>query len=428
MNYSETLDYLFAQLPMYHRIGAAAYKANLDNTLALCKLLDHPETKFKSIHIAGTNGKGSSSHMLASIFQHAGYKTGLYTSPHLKDFRERIRINAKMIPEGEVISFVENYKNAFEKIELSFFEWTVGLCFDYFSREKVDIAVIETGLGGRLDSTNVIIPEVSLITNISFDHTNLLGNTLEQIAAEKAGIIKPGIPVVIGEENEMTKNVFIRRAGEIKSEIYFPSRNAEVNIKSENPGSQVMDVAMHDEINYPNLELDLTGHYQSKNIPGVLETVRQLRKNGWKISDENIYAGLKSVKKSTGLMGRWQRIGEKPLTICDVGHNEAGISEVVKQIAQTPHEHLHFVIGMVNDKDVSGVLSLLPSGATYYFCKAAIPRALDANELKRQAQTFGLNGESYPSVIEALKSARAAAGERDLVFVGGSTFVVAEVV
>ncbi len=428
MTYSETLDYLFSQLPMYHRIGAAAYKADLKNTIALCGLLGHPEGNFKSIHIAGTNGKGSTSHMLAAILQSAGYKTGLYSSPHLKDFRERIKINGVMIPDQEVVSFVEKHKSAFAKIELSFFEWTVGLCFDYFAREKVDIAVIETGLGGRLDSTNVIIPEVSVITNISYDHMNLLGNTLEQIAMEKAGIIKHGIPVVIGEENELTRQVFIQRAEELKSSIYFPSRNSTVEIVDQNAGNQTLDIEMSHDIRLKNLELDLTGNYQIMNVVGVLETVFILQKQGWKISTENIYSGLKNVKQATGLLGRWQRISEKPLTICDVGHNEAGIKEVVSQLSRTPHHHLHFVLGMVNDKDISSVLALLPVNATYYFCKAAIPRALDVNELLEKATVFRLNGRGYSSVKAALNAAQSAAGEEDMVFVGGSTFVVAEVV
>lgn len=428
MNYSATLEYLFSQLPMYHRIGAAAYKADLKNTQALCEILNHPENKFKSVHIAGTNGKGSTSHMLAAILQAAGYKTGLYTSPHLKDFRERIRINGKEIPEGAVVSFVEKHKPAFEKIELSFFEWTVGLCFDYFANENVDIAVIETGLGGRLDSTNVITPEVSVITNISFDHMNLLGETLEKIAGEKAGVIKPGIPVVIGEDNDATSKVFKQRASQLKSEIFFPSGKSKVQVISEEAGRMVLAVEMDNDGRFKNLELDLTGKYQVKNVIGVLQTVSVLQKKGWGISTDHIYSGLMEVRESTGLMGRWQRISSQPLTICDVGHNEAGMKEVVQQISKTPHHHLHFVLGMVNDKDVSSVLALLPAEATYYFCKAGIPRAMDADELMDRAMVFGLSGVSHGSVKDALLAAQASAGEGDLVFVGGSTFVVAEVV
>ena len=427
MNYPETLDYLFARLPMFQRIGAAAYKADLKNTLALCELLHHPEKKFKSVHVAGTNGKGSTSHMLASILQNAGYRTGLYTSPHLKDFRERIKINGTMIPEDDVVSFVTKYKTDFEKIELSFFEWSVGLCFDYFAREQVDIAVIETGLGGRLDSTNVILPEVSVITNISFDHTQLLGDTLEKIAGEKAGIIKAGVPVVVGEETEVTRPLFENRAASLKSPVYFPASYTGIKRLEENPDGQVLDVEINDGRNLRRLVLDLTGNYQLKNLPGVLETVKQLQDRGWKIKEENFYTGLKRVKASTGLMGRWQRLQEKPLVICDVGHNESGIKEIVEQIARTPHRKLHVVLGMVNDKDITSVLRLLPVTATYYFCKADIPRGLDAGELKRQAKAFQLQGGQYPSVSEAFTAAKSAAGEEDMVFVGGSTFVVAEV-
>jgi dihydrofolate synthase/folylpolyglutamate synthase len=427
MNYPETLDYLFSRLPMFHRIGAAAYKADLKNTLQLCELLGHPEKKFRSIHIAGTNGKGSSSHMLAAIFQSAGYKTGLYTSPHLVDFRERIRINGKMIGTEEVISFVDKYKNDFEKIDLSFFEWTVGLCFDYFAREKVDIAIIETGLGGRLDSTNVIVPELSLITNISLDHTNLLGKTVEEIAVEKAGIIKQDVSVIVGEHSESTAGVFEQKAKAMNSEIYFASKISDVSVVKETSQSQTLNVKMNGE-EYKNLEIDLTGIYQVKNIPGVLMTVQLMQKKGWKISNENIYSALAKVKVSTGLAGRWQILKEKPLTICDVGHNEAGISEIINQLSKMSFSHLHFVIGMVNDKDVTGILKLLPKDATYYFCKASIPRSLDAGELKSQAEKVGLSGDIYSSVSDALEAAQHSAGEKDLVFVGGSTFVVAEVV
>jgi len=427
MNYAETLDYLFSRLPMFHRIGAAAYKANLNNTLLLCELLDHPEKKFKSIHIAGTNGKGSTSHMLAAIFQSAGYKTGLYTSPHLVDFRERIRINGEMICVDEVISFVKKYKADFEKIERSFFEWTVGLCFDYFAKEKVDIAIIETGLGGRLDSTNVIIPELSLITNISLDHTNLLGKTVQEIAFEKAGIIKKDIPVIIGEFNEAVNHVFIQKANEMNSEIHFASENSKVILKNESDEFQLLNVELNGE-DFNDLQLDLQGIYQSKNIPAVLLASQLMQSKGWKISKKAIYDALKQVKKMTGLSGRWQVINENPLTICDVAHNEAGIREIIRQLSRMSFEHLHFVLGMVNDKDVAGVLTLLPKDATYYFCKANIPRALPAVELRNKAEEFGLMGEVYTSVNEALFVAQQAAKNNDLVFVGGSTFVVAEVI
>ncbi len=428
MTYPETLDFLFSRLPMFHRIGAAAYKADLKNTLQLCELLNHPEKKFKSIHIAGTNGKGSTSHMLAAIFQSAGFKTGLYTSPHLVDFRERIRINGKMIPEDVVTLFVEKYKSVFEKIDLSFFEWTVGLCFDYFTREKVEIAIIETGLGGRLDSTNVIVPELSLITNISLDHTNLLGKTVREIAAEKAGIIKKGVPVLIGEVNEEVNGIFIQRAKEMNSKIYIASENSNVITVGNTASIQTFDVKMNNGEEYNNLELDLTGNYQLKNIPGVLSAAGEMQRQGWKISKQNIYDALKNVKGLTGLSGRWQMIGEKPLTICDVAHNEAGIKEIISQLSRMSFKQLHFVLGMVNDKDVAGVLSLLPKNAIYYFCKAKIPRALETTELKSKADQFGLRGNAYRSVADALLAAQNAAADEDVVFVGGSTFVVAEVV
>ena len=428
MNYSETLSYLYSQLPMYHRIGAAAYKADLKNTQILCEMLSHPEKKFKSIHIAGTNGKGSTSHMLAAILQSAGYKTGLYTSPHLKDFRERIRINGKMIAESVVVDFVHKHKAAFDEMELSFFEWTVGLCFDYFAREEVDIAVIETGLGGRLDSTNVIIPEVSLITNISLDHTNLLGKTLLEIAREKAGIIKKQIPVIIGEDNDATRAIFVDRAEQMQSMIFFPSVDTKVELVSGNPTGLVMDVYFSQGLVLKNLELGLAGNYQQKNIAGVLQAVLLLQQQGWNISREHIYEGLTNVRQLTGLMGRWQQISANPITICDVAHNEAGIREVVTQLRNIPYNKLHFVLGMVSDKDISSVLALLPGNSFYYFCRASIPRALEADELRQRAIEFGLTGHIYPSVRAALKAAQDAAQNGDLVFVGGSTFVVAEVV
>lgn len=408
MNYQKTLDYFFERLPMFQRIGATAYKANLDNTIAICKLLNNPENKFKSIHIAGTNGKGSTSHMLASVLQSSGLKVGLYTSPHLKDFRERIKINGKMIPQQNVIDFVNKYiqQLAEEQIQPSFFEMTVGLAFDYFANEKVDIAVIEVGLGGRLDSTNVITPEISVITNISYDHTALLGNTIEKIAIEKAGIIKINIPVVIGETQTETKSIFIQIAKEKNAPIIFADKSS---------------------FEYKNIETDLLGMYQQKNIKTVLASIDVLKKKGFQISDKAICDGLKNVVKQTGLLGRWQILSQNPLCIADTGHNEAGIKEVVHQISQIPHQQLHFVIGMVNDKDISEILRLLPENAIYYFCKAKIPRALDAEDLKNQALVFGLKGNIYSSVAEAFSSAKQNADEKDLIFIGGSTFVVAEV-
>ena len=402
MNYQQTLDYLFKQLPMYQRVGSAAYKSDLNNTIELCKILDNPELKFKSIHIAGTNGKGSTSHMIASILQESGYKVGLYTSPHLKDFRERIKINGEMIREQDVISFVENYQNKFEAIQLSFFEWTVGLAFDYFAKNNVDIAVIETGLGGRLDSTNVIIPEVSVITNIGLDHTQFLGNTIEKIAVEKAGIIKKGIPVVIGERQEEIKHIFHERALELSTSLLFAS-DSDIQLKT-----------------------DLKGNYQKSNIKTAVSSINILQEQGWEVPKSSIQQGLKNVVKNTGLLGRWQTLQYNPQIICDTGHNEDGIKIIVNQLRETEYENLHFVLGMVNDKDISNVLSLLPKDAKYYFCKANIPRALDAYELKISANKIGLEGESFPSVLEALRGAKNTAKENDLIFIGGSTFVGAE--
>jgi dihydrofolate synthase/folylpolyglutamate synthase len=433
MTYQQTLDYLYSQLPMFQRVGAAAYKADLNNTIAICSLLGNPENKFRSIHVAGTNGKGSTSHMLASILQEAGLKVGLYTSPHLKDFRERVKINGEMIPEEKVVEFVEKYKHDFEIIRPSFFEMTVGLAFDHFAQEKVDIAVIEVGLGGRLDSTNVITPLVSVITNISLDHTALLGNTPELIAGEKAGIIKDKVPVVIGETTPVTKPVFLAKAKEKNAEIIFAEEEYHatgVKQISEEKLYLQLSIEKNGSSIYKNLESELPGLYQQKNIITVLATVDVLNSNSqnFKLAESMIRSGIRNTIKNTGLLGRWQVLSTAPLTIADTGHNEAGIKEVLKQIALTPHEHLHMVLGMVNDKDISTILRLLPSGATYYFCKANIPRALDANELAVQAQAVGLEGSVHASVEDALQAATRSAGANDLVFIGGSTFTVAEVV
>lgn len=436
MNYQQTLDYLYSQLPMFQRIGSAAYKDNLDNTIAICKLLGNPENKFKSIHVAGTNGKGSTSHLLASILQSAGYKTGLYTSPHLKDFRERIKINGEMIPQHYVVGFVSKYKTDFEEIKPSFFEMTVGLAFDYFVKEQVDIAIIEVGLGGRLDSTNVINPELSLITNISFDHTALLGNTLEKIAREKAGIIKSGVPAIIGETQGETKNVFINKAKEENGPLIFADQrykavNVEHHIVNERLmlGMDIVKTINNIEtIAYSDLKCELTGFYQQKNIPAVLYASELLATKGFDISEDHIREGIKNVVKNTGLLGRWQVLSTQPLVIADTGHNEAGIKEVLNNINKTPHKKLHFVLGVVNDKDITTILSLLPKNARYYFCKSSIPRALSAEELAKQAATAGLKGEICGTVENALNTAKKNAQLNDLVFVGGSTFTVAEVV
>ena len=413
---------------MFQRIGSAAYKANLNNTIAICKLLSNPENKFKSIHVAGTNGKGSTSHMLASILQSAGLKVGLYTSPHLKDFRERIKINGELIPEQNVVDFVEKYKHDFEKIEPSFFEMTVGLAFDYFANEKVDIAVIEVGLGGRLDSTNVITPEVSIITNISFDHTALLGNTIEKIAGEKAGIIKSRVPVIIGESQVGTKKVFEDKATEKNTSIVFADEQFTIKNVLQEHFLLKMDIEKTGTIRYENLESQLLGLYQQKNIVTVLCAVEILNKKGYVLTEEIIRSGIKTVISQTGLLGRWQILSEQPLVIADTGHNEAGIEEVLSQLKLTPHNRLHFVLGMVNDKDITKILSMLPANALYYFCKANIPRALAANELATKANEFGLNGQVYACVQDAYIAAKEQALENDLVFIGGSTFTVAEVV
>lgn len=405
MTYSETLDYLFNQLPMYQRIGGAAYKVDLSNTISLCAILNNPHKKFKTIHIAGTNGKGSTSHMLASIFQQAGYKVGLYTSPHLKDFRERIKINGEMIPEEEVINFVESYKLDFEKINLSFFEWTVGLAFYYFANQRIDVAIIETGLGGRLDSTNVITPELSVITNIGIDHTQFLGDTLEKIATEKAGIIKQKTPVVIGETHPETKQVFNNIALNNNSSIYFA------------------DTTINDELPIT----DLKGSYQRKNIKTVLQSCKILQNKGWKINEDNIKRGLLSVVKNTGLLGRWQKLSDTPLIICDVGHNESGIQEIINQISKTDYKKLHFVFGAVNDKSIDNILMMLSKSAEYYLCQANIPRAMDIDELYTKFYSLGFKATKHKSVKDAFNNAKKSAEANDLIFIGGSTFVVAEI-
>jgi dihydrofolate synthase/folylpolyglutamate synthase len=429
-SYKETLSYLYSRLPMFQRIGAAAYKANLDNTHAIMSLLGHPENKFKSVHIAGTNGKGSSSHMLAAVLQSAGYKVGLYTSPHLKDFRERIRINGRMISRQYITDFVNRYQAPFEKIEPSFFEWTVGLAFDYFSKQKVDIAIIETGLGGRLDSTNVITPLVSLITNISKDHQNLLGNTLELIAIEKAGIIKKGVPVVIGEYQEETHFVFEQTASKRRAPLYLAGNHFRIRLNKAPARADVLlaDVFQEGQLILKNLSCDLAGSYQQKNLPAVLQTVVLLQKAGFTLSNKDLRKGLGNVKTLTGLRGRWEKLGTKPLTYADTGHNEAGIKEVLKQIRRTPHKNLFFVLGMVSDKDISSILSLLPKKARYFFCKASVPRAMDARELQEKAGVYGLKGECWPTVKKAAKAARLQARSSDLVVIGGSTFTVADAI
>jgi dihydrofolate synthase/folylpolyglutamate synthase len=426
VTYQETLDYLYSRLPMFTRIGSAAIKKDLTNTLAMCKALGEPQNKIKTIHIAGTNGKGSTSHMLASILQEAGYKTGLYTSPHLKDFRERIRINGKMISEGFVVDFVEKNQALFEEIEPSFFEWTVALCFDYFAQEKVDIAIIETGLGGRLDSTNVISPLLSIITNIGWDHTDMLGDTLEKIAFEKAGIIKPKTPVVIGEYQSETFPVFMKKALELESQIFLSTQK--VNVLYFNSGVQAsaFDVQFQFGEYWKNVYCDLNGIYQQHNLRTVLASLEPIMKAGFSINEKAVRNGLMHVKQNTELMGRWQIIGTEPMVVCDTGHNINGIEYVVKQIGMQKFDKLHMVIGMVKDKDVSKVLSILPKDATYYFTKAAIPRAMLESDLQALAIAYNLKGKTYASVAEAIAAAKQQANSNDLIFIGGSTFIVAE--
>jgi len=406
-DYQKTINWLFKQLPMYQRQGKAAYKADITNTVDLCNYLGNPERKFKAIHIAGTNGKGSTAHMLASIFQEAGYRTGLYTSPHLKDFRERVKLNGQMIPKEDVVEFIQTNKTFFKRKSLSFFEMTVGLAFDFFAKKEVDIAIIETGLGGRLDSTNVINPLLSVITNIGLDHTMFLGNTLEEIAAEKAGIIKNDIPVIIGQtQSDEVVNVFENVAKEKNSKIYFA-----------------------DQLNWlPKYSTDLKGKYQEFNVNTAIAAVKVLQLHGENITDNNIANGVGNVVHNTGLQGRWQKLLDQPKVICDTAHNKEGLEIVMEQLSAEQYNTLHVVIGMVNDKNIEGALSLFPKDAVYYFCKADIPRALDANELAEIATKVGLKGNVYDSVRNAYANALEAASPNDFIYIGGSTFVVAEVV
>ena len=405
MNYQETTNWMFNQLPMYQSQGASAYKKDLTNALLLAKHLNNPQENIKCIHVAGTNGKGSTSHMLASILQEAGYRVGLYTSPHLKDFRERIKINGEMISENFVCDFITQNKLFFEENDMSFFEMTVGLALAYFDQEKIGIAVIEVGMGGRLDATNIITPRVSVITNISLDHTLFLGNTLEAIALEKAGIIKPKIPVVIGEYNKQTKPVFTKKANENNSEIYFASDLIQANFAS-----------------------DLVGEYQIHNKKTVLQTLAVLQaQKEFIVAESAIRLGLLNVIKNTKLEGRWQQLGEFPKIICDTGHNKNGLELVMNQIQKEKFDSLHIVLGVVNDKDLDEILPLFPKKAIYYFCKPNIPRGLDALLLQENATKFGLEGKVYPSVSESYSKALESARASDFIFIGGSTFVVAEI-
>lgn len=429
MNYNETINWMFNKLPMYQRIGAAAYKADLNSTIKILDYLNNPQDNFKSVHIAGTNGKGSVSHSLASVFQEAGYKTGLYTSPHLRDFRERIRINGNMIPENNVVEFIDKHKNKLEELELSFFEMTVAMAFDYFKNEKVDIAIIEVGMGGRLDSTNIIKPELSIITNISLDHVKFLGDSEDKIAVEKAGIIKKMIPVVIGETQIKTKDVFIEKAKAENSEIFFADKIFQCERITENDilDYQSFNIYKNNKEYINELKFPLLGNYQNKNLKTIICAI-DILKNTFSINENHIKNGLFNVIKNTSLMGRWQIIQKKPLVIADTGHNVAGITEIINQLSEINYSKLHFVLSVVNDKDIDSILQLLPKNAEYYFCKADIPRGLDVNILAEKARSSGLKGNCYNSVNEAYTTACANAKDEDLVFVGGSNFTVAEII
>lgn len=426
MNYKESIDYLYTQLPMFQRKGALAYKNNMDNTLILDRHYDAPHRAFKCIHVAGTNGKGSVSHMLSAILQEAGYSVGLFTSPHLKDFRERIKVDGAMIGEDEVASFMTEFADFREKSNMapSFFEMTVPMAFAYFRKKNVDFAVVEVGLGGRLDCTNIITPEVSVITNISFDHMALLGNTLPLIAAEKAGIIKPNVPVVVGTVTPETEPVFQTKCQEVGTSMSVAALKYHVEPSEHG----LFAIWENDHVAFDHLDIGLKGLYQMENVATVYATILELRKKGILISDENIRSGILKVVELTGLMGRWQKLGEKPLIICDTGHNEGGIRYVTSQLAKIPYRKLHVVMGVVNDKDISAILKLLPKQAIYYFTKASIERALDPEILQAAARKEQLYGNVYPTVADAFSAAKQQASSDDMIYVGGSTFIVAEVV
>lgn len=427
MTYPECISYLYQHLPMFHRVGNIAYNNSLQNIDYLTKALDNPQYNFKSVHVAGTNGKGSSSNMLAAILQQAGYKTGLYTSPHLKDFTERIKINGEDIPQEYVVNFVAAHQGLFAQVKPSFFEMTVALAFKYFSDQQVDIAIIEVGLGGRLDSTNIITPLVSLITNISLDHQSLLGDDLASIAAEKAGIIKSGIPVVISKTQPEVKEIFRQKAAEMTAPIVFADQQYLVHALHQDFKKQYYLVEENGQIRFQHLALDLIGAYQRYNLPGTLVTLDFLKDKGFRIKEVDIVEGLANVQQLTGFKGRWQILNVKPFTICDTGHNVDGITQVIKQLKSLPGEQVHFVFGAVRDKDISHILKLLPPHYKYYFCQAQIPRALPVDELVKLAAEAGLEGESYQTVTAAIQAAKTNANDNEVIFIGGSTFVVAEI-
>ncbi len=427
MDYRQTLDYLYHRLPMFSRMGAAAYKEDLTNTIELCHSLGDPQTKFRSVHIAGTNGKGSVSHMLASIMHEAGYQTGLYTSPHLRDFRERIRINGEMIPEEYVIRFTDGIRPMIDKIAPSFFEITVAMAFHWFASEEVDVAIIETGLGGRLDSTNVILPELSVITNVGMDHMNILGDNLREIAAEKAGIIKDGIPIVVGEMKEETKDIFQNIATEKNAPLVFAGERRKAINWYWLKNNLVVEVARGQDTDHKIYQLDLPGIYQVKNLVTVLEATDQMKRIGWGLPEQAILQGLKHAKRNTGLHGRWEIVDQSPQVILDVAHNEDGVRQLLEQIEVTDHNELHLVIGFVKDKEIEKILALFPKYAHYYFTQAQIPRALAAKELKMAAEKLQLNGFAYDDVNAAINAAKEKAKPNDLVVVCGSVYLIGEV-
>lgn len=421
MDYQNTLTYLYESVPMFQQIGSGAYKEGLENTRTLDKYFGHPHHKYRTIHVGGTNGKGSCSHTLAAILQEAGYRVGLYTSPHLVDFRERIRINGEMMPEEYVVNFVEKHRFFFEPLHPSFFELTTAMAFRYFADVKVDVAIIEVGLGGRLDCTNIITPDLCVITNISFDHTQFLGNTLVKIAGEKAGIIKKGIPVIIGEATEETRPVFAEKAEEMDAPIIFAEdENLILKVDSRN------NFLIYETREYTQLQGELGGCYQIKNTNTILHALKELKSLVYRIEEKSVRNGFSHVNELTGLMGRWQKLSNTPLLICDTGHNIGGMTYITRQIKSIPYNHLHIVIGMVNDKDIRGVLSLLPQEATYYFTKASVKRALQEEELQSIANEFGLKGNTYPTVESAVHAAQEKSLPEDFIFVGGSSFIVAD--
>ncbi len=421
MNYQEAIEYLYNSAPMFQNLGGTAYKEGLQTTLALDEHFNHPHQNYKTIHVGGTNGKGSCSHTLTAILQEAGYKVGLYTSPHLTDFRERIRVNGEMIPEEKVVEFIEKERDFFEPFHPSFFELTTALAFKHFAEEEVDVAVIEVGLGGRLDCTNIIRPDLSIITNISFDHVQFLGHTLQEIAQEKAGIIKASIPVIIGETTTETKKVFQSKSLEMNAFIRFAEEEHQIKSSHTANGFRIYETK-----DYGILRGALNGLCQEKNTATILTAVNELQKQGYKIQTEHIKKGFLNVCQTTGLRGRWQKISDAPIVICDTGHNMGGMSYIAEQLKNAKADKIHIIIGMVNDKDIRNTLRLLPTSAFYYFTRANVKRALDESELQSQAQEVGLKGKTWPNVESAFHAAQAAAGTQDLIFIGGSTFVVAD--